>query len=253
MIRVEHFSKQYEDAFAVRDLSFEVEPGQILGLVGPNGAGKTTTLRALAGILPPSDGTLEVAGYDIVGSPIEAKRRLAFVPDVPHLFDHLSVWEHLAFTARIYGVSAWEEPAQKLLERFEIAGHADKMADELSLGMSQKVVMCCAMLHAPTVVLLDEPLTGLDPRGIRTLYDALRALAEDGASIVLSTHLLGQIEDLCDRFLILAGGERVVYGSRDDLQRSLTRLEADASLEEIFFEATEGGGVHSGGRAEERR
>jgi ABC-2 type transport system ATP-binding protein len=247
MIRVQHFSKEYGGQPAVEDLSFEVDVGSILGLVGPNGAGKTTTLRALAGILPPSRGTLEVAGHDVVAEPIEAKRKLAFVPDVPHLFEHLTVWEHLDFSARIYGLGDWESAATALLHEFELEGQKGKLADELSLGMSQKVVMCCALLHDPEVLLLDEPLTGLDPRGIRTLYRALGRRAQAGASIVLSTHLLGQIGDLCDRFLILKEGRRLVYGSQEDLRISLPALHGDASLEEIFFEATEGNGGPQGG------
>jgi ABC-2 type transport system ATP-binding protein len=242
MIRAEHFSKAYGGQQAVDDLCFEVAVGGILGLVGPNGAGKTTTLRALAGILPPSAGTLVVAGHDVVAEPIEAKRKLAFVPDVPHLFEHLTVWEHLDFTARVYGLANWESPAASLLREFELEGQEGKLADQLSLGMSQKVVMCCALLHEPEVLLLDEPLTGLDPRGIRTLYGSLRRRAQAGASVVLSTHLLGQIGNLCDRFLILKQGRRLVYGSQADLRISLPALHGDASLEEIFFEATEGDG-----------
>jgi len=249
MIRVEDFSKEYAGEPAVLDLSFEVEVGSILGLVGPNGAGKTTTLRALAGILPPTRGTLTVAGHDVVGEPIEAKRKLAFIPDVPHLFEHLTVWEHLDFSARIYEQSNWEDAATALLREFELEGQEEKLADQLSLGMSQKVVMCCALLHDPEVLLLDEPLTGLDPRGIRTLYGALGRRARAGASIVLSTHLLGQIGDLCDRFLILKEGRRLVYGSPEDLRSNLPALERDASLEEIFFEATEGAGDPRGGEA----
>lgn len=242
MIRVQHFSKEYGGQRAVDDLGFEVEVGGILGLVGPNGAGKTTTLRALAGILPPSQGTLIVAGHDVVAEPIEAKRKLAFIPDVPHLFEHLTVWEHFDFTARIYGLENWESSAATLLSEFELEGQEEKMADQLSLGMRQKAVTCCALLHDPEVLLLDEPLTGLDPRGIRTLYRALGRRAQAGASVVLSTHLLGQIGDLCDRFLILKEGRRLVYGSQEDLRRRLPALEGDASLEEIFFEATEGNG-----------
>jgi len=246
MIRVEHFSKEYGGDKAVDDLNFEVDVGRILGLVGPNGAGKTTTLRSLAGILPPTHGTLVVAGHDVVAEPIEAKRKLAFIPDVPHLFEHLTVWEHLDFSARVYELTNWQSAAQALLAEFELEGQEGKLADQLSLGMSQKVVMCCALLHDPEVLLLDEPLTGLDPRGIRTLYRALRRRADAGASVVLSTHLLGQIGDLCDRFLILKEGRRLVYGSQEDLRVRLPALEGDASLEEIFFEATEGDGDPSG-------
>ena len=242
MIQVENFSKSYEKIPAVDDLSFEVAGGSILGLVGPNGSGKTTTLRVLAGVLPTSSGTLRVAGYDVAAAPLEAKRRLAFIPDVPHLFENLTVWEHLEFTARVYRLQeeVWQRAAEELLAEFELLDQRQKMADQLSLGMSQKVVMCCALLHDPEVLLLDEPLTGLDPRGIRTLYRALAQRARDGASVVLSTHLLGQIGDLCDRFLILKEGRRIAYGSRSDIHTSLPSLEGGASLEEIFFEATEG-------------
>ncbi|MBW2294741.1 MAG: ABC transporter ATP-binding protein [Deltaproteobacteria bacterium] len=244
MIQVENFSKSYDNNRAVDGLSFEVAGSSILGLVGPNGSGKTTTLRVLAGVLPPSSGTLRVAGYDVAAAPLEAKRRLAFIPDVPHLFENLTVWEHLEFTARVYRLQqagGWEQAAEELLAEFELHDQRDKMADQLSLGMSQKVVMCCALLHEPDVLLLDEPLTGLDPRGIRTLYRALEQRASNGASIVLSTHLLGQIGDLCDRFLILKEGRRIAYGSRADIHTSLPSLEGAASLEEIYFEATEGG------------
>jgi len=242
MIQVERFSKSYENNLAVEDLSFEVANSSILGLVGPNGSGKTTTLRVLAGVLLPSSGTLRVAGHDIAAAPLEAKRRLAFIPDVPHLFENLTVWEHLEFTARIYQLSSghWEQAAEELLAEFELHDQRQKMADQLSLGMRQKVVMCCALLHDPDVLLLDEPLTGLDPRGIRTLYRALEQRASKGASIVLSTHLLGQIGELCDQFLILKEGRRIAYGSRSDIHTSLPTLDDAASLEEIFFEATEG-------------
>jgi len=241
MIQVESFSKTYGDQCAVDDLSFDVAAGSILGLVGPNGAGKTTTLRALAGILQPSSGALRVAGHDVVAEPLEAKKKLAFIPDVPHLFDNLTIWEHLEFTARIYQRSDWQNASEALLTEFELENQHEKMADQLSLGMSQKVVMCCAMLHEPKVLLVDEPFTGLDPRGIRTLYRALERRARGGAAVLLSTHLLGQIGDLCDRFLILKDGQRIVYGSRTDIRASLPTLKRDASLEEIFFEATEGG------------
>jgi ABC-2 type transport system ATP-binding protein len=241
MIKVENFGKTYGSHRAVRDLSFDVAAGCILGLVGPNGSGKTTTLRALAGVLRPSCGRLRVAGYDLAAEPLEAKQRLAFVPDVPHLFENLTVWEHLEFTARVYQRDDWQEAAESLLREFELREQRDRMADQLSLGMSQKVVICCALLHEPEVLLLDEPLAGLDPRGIRTLHQTLKRQAGTGASIVLSTHLLAQIGNLCDRFLILKDGRRIVYGSKADIRASLPALEGDASLEEIFFEATEGG------------
>src|SRR5690606_24537865 len=137
------------DTLAVEDLAFDVRAGDILGLVGPNGAGKTTTLRALAGILPPTSGTLEIGGFDIVRQPIEAKRRLAMIPDTPSLFESLTVLEHLELTARIFGVEGWRTKAEALLEEMEILDQRSKLADELSHGMRQKVAVCCAFLHEP--------------------------------------------------------------------------------------------------------
>ncbi|HEY0152793.1 MAG TPA: ABC transporter ATP-binding protein, partial [Longimicrobium sp.] len=160
--------KHYGDRVAVDGVTFSVPAGRIVGLVGPNGAGKTTTLRAIAGIHAPSAGTVRVAGYDVVRQPVEAKRRLALVPDEPALFSSLTVWEHLEFTARIYGVRDWQDDAAALLEELELAARRDSLADELSRGMRQKVAVACALLHGPAALLFDEPLTGLDPRGIRT-------------------------------------------------------------------------------------
>jgi ABC-2 type transport system ATP-binding protein len=240
VIVVKGFSKTYGKLLAVDDLSFEVPAGQILGLVGPNGAGKTTTLRALAGIIPPTRGVLSIAGYDIVAQPIEAKRRLALVPDQPSLFASLTVFEHLEFTAQVFRLSDWRALAIELLERFELEERRDTVGDELSHGMRQKVVVACALLHQPSALILDEPLTGLDPRGIRTLYDALRESANRGAAVIVSTHLLGELETLCSQYLIVSGGRRLLHGSKDEIRGKLSLLKADASLEEIFFRALEG-------------
>jgi ABC-2 type transport system ATP-binding protein len=240
MIVVEDFSKAYEGRLAVDGISFTVPGGEIWGLVGPNGAGKTTTLRALAGILPPSGGRLEVAGHDVVADPLEAKRRLALVPDDPQLFGALTVREHLEFTARVYGVPDWRERSDSLLADLEITERLDSLADELSRGMRQKVAVACALLHGPAVLLMDEPLTGLDPRGIRTLYQLVRRQAAQGAALVLSTHLLGQVEGLCTGFLILHRGRLLYAGDGDALRARYPELGADATLEEIFFHVTEG-------------
>ena len=251
MIEVRGFSKVYEQQLAVDDLHFEVRPGEILGLVGPNGAGKTTTLMALAGILPPTSGTLSIAGFDVVKEPIEAKSRLSIIPDQPNLFESLTVWEHLEFTAKVYGVRNWRARADELLTEVELAEQRDKLADQLSHGMRQKVVLCCAFLHEPLALLLDEPLSGLDPRGIRSLYTGLERRAADGAAVILSSHLLGQIEGFCTRFLILREGHRLFYGSKDEIRAELPSLRENASLEEIFFEATEGSGASAGGEETE--
>jgi ABC-2 type transport system ATP-binding protein len=239
MIEVRGFTKADGERIAVRELSFSVGAGELVGLLGPHGAGKTTTLRSLAGILRPSAGSLQIGGFDVVSDPLEAKRRLALVADDPPLFSSLTVWEHLVMTAQLYELAAWEERAGVLLAELELVERRDDLAEELSRGMRQKVCVACALLHEPLVLLLDEPLTGLDPRGIRTLYAALRRRAAEGAAIVVSSHLLAQIEALCTRFLLLREGRLLLDGSKREIARRLPALRDDVSLEEIFFEATE--------------
>ena len=240
MIEVRELTKRYEGRTAVDRLSFTVRGGEILGLVGPNGAGKTTTLRAIAGIHPPTTGTVEIAGFDVERQPIEAKRRLGLIPDEPQLFTTMTVWEHLDFTARIYGVRDWHAAAEGLLGELELLDRRDTLADELSRGMRQKVAVACALLHRPQALLLDEPLTGLDPRGIRTLYGLLRRRAAEGAAVMLSSHLLGQIEGLCTSFLVVRQGRLLFHGTRDELRaRYADQVGPDATLEDIFFHLTE--------------
>ena len=242
-LEVFRFSKSYDKRIAVDDLSFTVRGGEIVGLVGPNGAGKTTTLRAIAGIHPATTGAVRVAGFDVARQAAEAKRRLALIPDEPHLFNALTVWEHLEFAARVYGVRDWKAPAAALLEELEMSDRRDSLADELSRGMRQKVAVACALVHDPAVLLLDEPLTGLDPRGIRTLYATLRRRAEAGAAVLLSSHLLGQIETLCTSFLILRQGRLLFRGTTAEMRERYAYVGEDARLEDIFFHVTEGGGA----------
>lgn len=241
MIRVSGFSKSYQETEAVKDLEFQVLPGEVMGLIGPNGAGKTTTLRSIAGIIPPTGGRIEVAGHDIVDDAVAAKYRLAYVPDDPKLFDQLSVWEHLDFAAAAYRVNAWQAQAESLLEQFELTEKKNTLASELSRGMRQKVAICCAYLHDPTVILFDEPHTGLDPRGIRTMKQSVLDRAKAGASVIVSSHLLRLVEDMCTHLLILHKGQRVFFGSLDEARGSLAGAEQDGSLEEAFFRVTEGG------------
>jgi ABC-2 type transport system ATP-binding protein len=239
MITVTHFTKVYGDKTAVGDLSFRVEPGEILGLMGPNGAGKTTTLRVLSGIVPPTEGVLTLKGYDIVKNPEKAKEQLAFVPDAPTLFGGLTVWEHIEFTSRVYGIRDYREKAEGLLRDFELLDHRDTMTDELSRGMQQKTLISCALLHDPNALLMDEPFTAVDPRGIRTLYEKLRTRAGEGAAIIVSSHLLKEIEHLCTRFLLIQGGRLLLEGKLEDLRAAIPSLAAEASLEDVFLEATE--------------
>lgn len=238
MIEVANFHKAYASHVAVRGLSFRVGAGEILGLIGPNGAGKTTTMRAIAGIIPASRGELRVAGFDVAASPIAAKRRTAFVPDEPPLFSDLTVAEHLSFYASVYEVVDAEAKAMRLLDEFELARRVDMPAGKLSRGMRQKLAICCAYLYDPQALLFDEPLTGLDPQGIRVLKRSLRERADAGAAVVISSHLLAMVEDLCTHVLILADGEEKHFGPLDELRNSFEEMEATARLEDIFFAAT---------------
>jgi ABC-2 type transport system ATP-binding protein len=240
VIEVLDYHKLYNQTVAVAGLSFRVDGGQILGLLGPNGAGKTTTMRAIAGIIPPTRGRLVVAGHDVAAEPVAAKRQLAYVPDDPKLFDALTVREHLEFIASAYDVRDWRGAAEQLLAQFELAEHVDKLGQELSRGMRQKVAICCAYLHSPRAILVDEPLTGLDPRGIRTMKQSLRDRAAAGAAIVISSHLLALVEDLCTHLLILHRGQQLFHGTMTDARAAIAGAAAESSLEDVFFRVTEG-------------
>jgi ABC-2 type transport system ATP-binding protein len=238
MIEVSGLGKCYGEFVAVRDLSFSVRPGEVLGLVGPNGAGKTTTLRSVAGIIPPGTGAVRIDGHDLLREPIAAKRALAFFPDEPRLFDYLTVRQHLAFVARVYGVARHETIAQPLLEEFEIADKADELPGALSRGMKQKLAIACGLLHAPRVMFFDEPLTGLDPLGIRRMKNSILQRAKGGAAIVLSSHLLHLLEEVCTHVLILKRGSKIADGTLAEVSAQFARGEAGVSLEEIFIRAT---------------
>jgi ABC-2 type transport system ATP-binding protein len=239
VISVTEFDKNYGETIAVEGLSFEVGRGDVLGMLGPNGAGKTTTLRALTGIIPPTRGSLSINGFDIVRDPVAAKKQVAFVPDDPHLFDALTVWEHLDFIAAAYRVNDWEAAAAALLGQFELIEKKETAARELSRGMRQKVALACAYLFDPAAILFDEPMTGLDPRGIRTLKESIRQRAAQGVACVISSHLLSLIEDLCSHLLILHKGRRLYFGTMEAAHRRYPNLEGESSLEDIFFRATE--------------
>jgi ABC-2 type transport system ATP-binding protein len=238
VIEVEDFHKAFADHVAVKGISFRVESGQILGIIGPNGAGKTTTMRAIAGIIPASRGRLSVAGYDVTTDALPAKARTAFVPDEPPLFQDLTVEEHLSFYASVYRVSDAHTKAAELLEEFELTSKLRTPASNLSRGMRQKLAICCAYLHDPQAILFDEPLTGLDPRGIRVLKQSLTERAAQGAAVMISSHLLAMVEDLCTHVLILSGGTQRFFGPIDELRTSFEDVDTTASLEEMFFAAT---------------
>ncbi|HET7923850.1 MAG TPA: ABC transporter ATP-binding protein [Rhodanobacteraceae bacterium] len=240
MIEVTGLSKVFGTFTAVRDLSFAVRPGEVLGLVGPNGAGKTTTLRAIAGIIPPTTGQVVLAGHDLRAEPTQAKRALAFLTDEPRLFDYLTVRQHLNFVARLYAVSDHEAIAQPLLEELEIADRLDSLPAELSRGMKQKLAIACGLLHAPQVLMFDEPLTGLDPLGIRRMKDSILKRARAGAAIILSSHLLHLLEEVCSHVLILKRGEKIADGTIAEIRARFGNGDANANLEDVFIRATGG-------------
>jgi ABC-2 type transport system ATP-binding protein len=238
-IVVDDFHKNYGATVAVQGVRFAVEPGEILGLVGPNGAGKTTTMRALAGILTPSRGRLLIDGHDVIRDPVAAKQALAYVPDDPNLFETLTVWEHFRFIASAYRVADWQAKAETLLTQFELTPKRHALASELSRGMRQKVAIGCGYLHDPKAILLDEPLTGLDPRGIRTMQESIRQRAEAGAAVMVSSHLLALVEDLCTSVLVLHRGRKLLHGTLAELQSAAAQEGRDESLEDLFFRLTE--------------
>jgi ABC-2 type transport system ATP-binding protein len=237
MIKVNNFRKAYGESVAVKDLSFTVEAGQVLGLIGANGAGKTTTLRAITGIIPSSGGLIRVAGFDLANDPLAVKQRTAYVPDDPQLFHDLSVEQHLAFTASAYGVSDPTEKIGTLLDRFELEFKRHTAASDLSRGMRQKLAICCSYLYDPLALLLDEPMTGLDPPGIRTLKRSIVEQAERGCAVMISSHLLAMVEDICTHILVLRDGEKRFLGPVSELNATFGTDDEDATLEDAFFNA----------------
>jgi ABC-2 type transport system ATP-binding protein len=240
LIDVRALTKNYGEFEAVKGLDFSVAPGEILGLVGPNGAGKTTTLRCLVGILRPTTGQVSIDGHDLVADPVPAKRALAWLPDEPHLFEYLTVREHLMLTARLYQVADAATKGPVLLEELELTDKGDALPGELSRGMKQKLAIACGLLHEPRALFFDEPLTGLDPLGIRRMKSTIVERARRGAAIVVSSHLLHLVEEIANRVLILKAGQRAALGSLDEIRRMAPGLARDASLEDIFLTVTGG-------------
>jgi ABC-2 type transport system ATP-binding protein len=236
MIEVRGLTKLYDRFVAVKDLSFMVSPGEVLGLVGPNGAGKTTTLRCLAGIIPPSQGTVQICGHDVTADPVAAKRLLAFLPDEPRLFEYLTVQQHLEFTARLYNVPDAANFGRELLSELELSEKTHELPGALSRGMKQKLVIACGLLHSPRVLIFDEPLTGLDPLGIRRMKNSIVKRARAGTAVIISSHLLHMVEEICSHVLILKAGRKLLDGAMEEVRH---RFGEAARLEDVFIRATE--------------
>jgi len=234
VIEVEGLQKLYGNFPAVQGLSFRVGPGEVLGLVGPNGAGKTTTIRSIAGIIIPTAGRIRIAGHDLSTDPVAAKSALAFIPDEPHLFDYLTVEEHLRFIARLYQLGDVSDKIPGLLQELDLADKRAALPGELSRGMKQKLAIACGLLHQPEALLLDEPLTGLDPVGIRRMKTTIMRRAADGASVILSSHLLHLVEEICTRVLIMQRGLVVAFGTIAEIIDARPDLQS-RNLEDVFL------------------
>jgi ABC-2 type transport system ATP-binding protein len=234
VIEAEGLHKVYGDLAAVQDLSFRVLPGEVVGLVGPNGAGKTTTLHCLAGITVPTRGRIRVAGHDLAADPVSAKSALAFVPDEPHLFEYLTVEEHLRFVARLYRVPDVAQRIPGVLRELELEDRRGALPEELSRGMKQKLAIACALIHDPKALLLDEPLTGLDPVGIRRMKATILDHARAGAAVILSSHLLHLVEEVCTRVLIMRRGRVLAFGTIAEIVAARPDL-AGRRLEDVFL------------------
>ncbi len=237
MLEVSHLVKEYKSVRAVNDLSFTIPPGEIVGIIGPNGAGKTTAMRCIAGILRPTSGQIRINGYDLQSHQALAKSGLAFVPEVPSLYELLTVDEHLRFVAMCYGtLDVYESQGNALLEKYHLTEKRNELIATLSKGMRQKFSVACAMVHRANVLLFDEPLIGIDPAGVAEFKADLAHARDSGSSIMISTHLLDTAERLCDRIFIVARGQLLFEGTLTDLRARSNRSEA--TLEQLFLDIT---------------
>ena len=239
LIETQHLVKRYGDKLAVDDLSFEVRGGEVFGFLGPNGAGKTTTIKVIVGLLQPTSGTVQVAGYDTQKQPLQAKARCGYVPDEPNLYRKLSAREFLHVVGDLYEMDRQqaERRIDELLRLFDLTAAGDDMIDSYSHGMRQKTALAAALMHDPQVLVLDEPTVGLDPKSARLIKDILRQMADRGAAVLLSTHILEIAERMCDRIGIIDHGKLVAVGTMSEL-RGLSK--GASNLEDVFLGLTGG-------------
>jgi ABC-2 type transport system ATP-binding protein len=240
MIELTQLTKRYGRFTAVDGIDLTIPKGELYGLLGPNGAGKTTTMRMIAGILQPTAGTVRIAGVDIQAQPLIAKAHLGFIPDRPFVYDKLTGAEFLRFVAGLYGQGGAliERRIDELLELFELDAWKDELTEAYSHGMRQKLIISSALVHRPDVIVVDEPMVGLDPKSARLLKDLLREFVSRGGTVLMSTHTLEIAETMCDRIAIVHGGRIAAEGTMDALR--LQTSSGDVSLEELFLKLTGG-------------
>jgi ABC-2 type transport system ATP-binding protein len=236
MVITEHLSRQYGDALALDDLNLRVDPAEILGFLGPNGAGKSTTVKILTGMIRPTRGTARVAGYDVVAEPLEVKKRIGYVPEAASLYDGLSAAEYLELIASLHHLDRRTAQARagELLELFGLAADKHRRLSEFSKGMRQKVLIASALIHRPSVLLLDEPLDGLDANAALMVKEVLRQLAAQGRTILFCSHILDVVERMCTRIVVINHGRMIAEGTAEDIRR---RTDTD-TLEEAFSRLT---------------
>ncbi|MDO8585583.1 MAG: ABC transporter ATP-binding protein [Armatimonadota bacterium] len=236
---IQNLTKYYKTTLAVDEVSISVADGEIVGLLGPNGAGKTTIMRCVTGIVQATHGEILVDGLSLRKREQDVKRRLAFVPEVPNPYEMLTVVEHLRFAAMAYDTEPiFDSRHEELLRRFELHDRRNDLVLSLSKGMKQKLAIICAFMHDAKVLLFDEPLIGIDPKGVRELKDMIVEARANGCAILIGTHMLDTAERLCDRIVILRQGRKIAEGDLDDLQER-AKMGEDATLEDVFLTLTE--------------
>lgn len=240
MLQLEGLSKDYDGYWALKDLSLSVPAGEFFCFLGPNGAGKTTTIKIITGLLRPAAGRALICGHDIQKQPLEAKRLIGYIPDTPYLYEKLSGRDFMHFVGKLYDIPPAEIDAamDKYFRAFRIMDSADHLIENYSFGMRQKLCFSAAFMHRPKVLVVDEPMVGLDPQSARTLKNILREFCANGGTVFLSTHLLAIAEELCDRLGIITRGQMKFLGTVDELRQSLAR---EGSLEDLFLELTADG------------
>jgi ABC-2 type transport system ATP-binding protein len=237
MIELINLVKQFGDLVAVNDVTLTIPRGEFFAMLGPNAAGKTTTLKILAGLMKPTAGCVRVCGFDMQLQPLEARRRIAYVPDFPFLYDKLTAWEFFRFTGQLFQMddAGIEASAQELIVPFHLAEFVDLPIESLSHGTRQRVAIVSALLHDPEVFVIDEPMVGLDPQHARVVKDVLKERSHKGMTVLVSTHQLSVAEEMADRIGIIHNGRLIAVGNRDELRR---QSGASGPLEDIFLALT---------------